>query len=220
MAPKPWCSAEARTPQHGETAWLWGAGDFRPAGSCSPLTQCQPSSDCKCTRDPKPSKQVLHFLSHRNCEIMKIIAVLSTANDVLVDFFKDNSRLSRKKKKNPDLYLLSPWYKFSHSGQRSATTVEAVELGGDAAGQATSQACSSVSSCTQRQRQTLCSPKWSPWVCFKAPSPVYVIEPRALWYSNLWCLPVLRGHIRTPHLTASSPNTEKCSGGSPSPSKG
>ena len=99
MAPKPWCSAEARTPQHGETAWLWGAGDFQPAGSCSPLTQCQPSSDCKCTRDPKPSKQVLHFLSHRNCEIMKIIAVLSTANDVLVDFFKDNSRLSRKKKK-------------------------------------------------------------------------------------------------------------------------
>lgn len=34
------------------------------------------------------------------------------------------------------------------------------------------------------------------------------------------CVKGLRGHIRTPHLTASSPDTEKCSGGSPSPSKG
>lgn len=219
MAPKPWCSAEGRTPQRGENASLWGAGDFQPATSCSPLTQRQPSSDCKCTRDPNPSKQVLHFLSHRNCEIIKIIAVLSTAKVVLVDFFKDNSRLSRKKK-NPDLYLLSPWYKYSHNGQTSATTVVTVELGGDAAVQSTAWACPSVSSCIQRQRQTLCSPKRSPWMCFKTPSPVYVIEPRALWYLNLWCLTVLRGHIRTPHLTASSPNTEKCSGGSPSPSKG
>ena len=131
MAPKPQCSEEARTPQHGGTAWLWEAGDFQAAISCSLLAQLQPSSDCKMHKRSQTIQISPSFPVPQKLWDNKILAVLSTASDVLVDFFKDNSRLSRKKK-NPDLYLLSPRYRYSHNGQPSATTVVTAELGGDA----------------------------------------------------------------------------------------
>lgn len=98
MAPKPRCSEEARTPQHGGTAWLWGVGDFQAATSCSLLAQLQPSSDCKMHKRSQTIQTSPSFPVPQKLWDNKILAVLNTASDVLVDFFKDNSRLSRKKK--------------------------------------------------------------------------------------------------------------------------
>lgn len=153
------------------------------ATSCSLLAQLQPSSNCKMHKRSKNIQTSPSFPVPQKLWDNKTLAVLSTASDVLGRFFKKIILGSPGKKiqicayclhgVNPPtianlqlpLWWLSSWEEMPTAGSANRMSwLQCIEPKSSA------------------KDRPLCRPKWSPGRSFKVPSPVYVIEPRAMWY--------------------------------------